>query len=84
MGTRAEGGGALGIFFAFGGAAVGGIAVGGAALSIIAIGGGACGYYALGAGAVGIHSVSAVHQDPAARDFFQKYFPWQAKAFTDK
>jgi hypothetical protein len=40
------------------------------------MGGGACGYYALGGGAVGVHVISATHQDPAARAFFQHYVPW--------
>jgi len=81
IGVVALGGGAVGILFAFGGAAVGGIAFGGAALGVVAVGGDACGYYALGGGAVGVHTVSAAHQDPAARDFFQQYFPWLAKMF---
>jgi len=81
IGVVALGGGAVGILFAIGGAAVGGIAFGGAALGVVAVGGGACGYYALGGGAVGVHTVSAMHQDPAARDFFQQYFPWLAKLF---
>jgi hypothetical protein len=81
VGVIAIGGGAVGILFAFGGAAVGAIAIGGAALGVVAVGGGACGYYALGGGAVGVHTISAVHQDPAARDFFQEYFPWLAKLF---
>src|SRR5438093_6525355 len=81
VGVIALGGGAVGILFALGGAAVGAIAFGGAALGVVAVGGGACGYYALGGGAVGVHIISAMHQDPAARDFFQEYFLWLAKLF---
>ena len=76
IGLVAFGGGAIGLLLAAGGGALGGIALGGGAVGIIAIGGGACGYYALGGGAVGVHTVSAMHQDPAALDFFRQYFPW--------
>jgi hypothetical protein len=72
----------VGILFALGGAAVGGIAFGGAALGVIAVGGGACGYYALGDGGVGVHTISAMHQDPAARDFFQEYFSLAGQAVS--
>jgi len=74
-GFFAFGGLAIGLF-AFGGAAIGGLAIGGGALGGVAIGGGACGYYAFGGGAVGVHTVSPLHQDPAAVDFFRQYFPW--------
>ena len=74
-GIFAFGGLAIGLF-AFGGAAIGGIAFGGAAVGLVAVGGGACGYYAFGGGAVGVHTVSGMHRDPAAVDFFQQYFPW--------
>src|SRR6266516_1144487 len=63
-------------FFAFGGLAIGLFAFGG---SGVAIGGGACGYYAFGGGAVGVHTVSPLHQDPAALDFFRQHFPWLTK-----
>jgi len=79
VGLVALGGGAIGVLLAIGGGAIGGIAFGGAALGIVAVGGGACGYYALGGGAIGVHVVSAMHQDPAALDFFQQYFPWITK-----
>lgn len=79
IGLFAFGGGAIGILIAVGGGAVGSIAFGGGAIGGIAIGGGACGYYAFGGGAVGVHTVSSVHQDPAAVDFFRRYFPWLAK-----
>jgi hypothetical protein len=77
-GIFAVGGLATGLF-AFGGGAIGGIAFGGAAIGLVAIGGGACGYYAFGGGAVGVHTVSGLHRDPAAVDFFQQYFPWLTK-----
>jgi len=77
-GFFAFGGLAIGLF-AFGGAAIGGLAIGGGALGGVAIGGGACGYYAFGGGAVGVHTVSPLHQDPAALDFFRQYFPWLTK-----
>ena len=79
IGLFAFGGAAIGILVAVGGVAIGGLALGGAAVGGIAIGGGACGYYALGGGAVGVHTISATHQDPAALDFFQQYFPWLTK-----
>src|SRR5213592_2270782 len=79
IGLFAFGGLAIGILVAVGGAAIGGLALGGAAVGGIAIGGGACGYYALGGGAVGVHTVSPLHQDPAALDFFRQYFPWLTK-----
>ena len=79
VGLVALGGGAVGILGAFGGAAIGGIAIGGGALGVVAIGGGAGGIYALGGGAAGVHTVSAAHQDPAARDFFQQYFAMLTK-----
>lgn len=81
IGLVAFGGGAIGVLIAIGGGAIGGIAFGGGAVGAIAIGGGACGYYALGGGAVGAHTVSALHQDPEAVDFFGQYFPWLAKMF---
>jgi len=77
-GIFAFGGLAIGLF-AFGGGAIGGIAFGGGAIGLVAIGGGACGYYAFGGGAFGVHTVSAMHRDPAAVDFFQQYFPWVTK-----
>lgn len=77
-GVFAFGGLAIGLF-AFGGGAIGGIAFGGAAIGLVAIGGGACGYYAFGGGAVGVHTISGMHRDPAAVDFFQQYFPWVTK-----
>jgi hypothetical protein len=77
-GIFALGGLAIGLF-AFGGAAVGGIAFGGLAVGLVAIGGGACGYYAVGGGAAGVHTISSLHRDPAAVDFFQQYFPWVTK-----
>src|SRR5213078_786815 len=77
-GFFAFGGLAIGLF-AFGGAALGGLAIGGGAVGGVAIGGGACGYYAFGGGAVGVHTVSPLHQDPAALDFFRQYFPWLTK-----
>jgi Short C-terminal domain len=79
IGLFAFGGFAIGILVAVGGGAIGGLAVGGAAVGGIAIGGGACGYYALGGGVIGVHTVSGTHQDPAALDFFQQYFPWLTK-----
>jgi hypothetical protein len=79
IGLFAFGGFAIGILVAVGGGAIGGLAIGGGAVGGIAIGGGACGYYALGGGAIGVHTVSGAHQDPAALDFFQQYFPWLTK-----
>ena len=79
IGLFAFGGLAIGILVAVGGAAIGGLAIGGGVVGGIAIGGGACGYYALGGGAIGVHTVSGAHQDPAALDFFQQYFPWLTK-----
>src|SRR5260370_19851519 len=79
IGLFAFGGVAIGVLIAVGGAAIGGLALGGGAVGGIAIGGGACGYYALGGGAIGVHTVSAIHQDPAAPDFFRQYFPWVPK-----
>ena len=71
-------------WFAFGGLArglfaFGGLAISGGAVGGVAIGGGACGYYAFGGGAVGVHTVSPLHRDPAALDFFRQYFPWLSK-----
>lgn len=79
IGLFAFGGAAIGIVLAPGGAAIGGLAIGGAAIGAVAIGGGACGYYAFGGGAVGVHTVSPLHRDPAALDFFRQYFPWLIK-----
>jgi hypothetical protein len=79
IGVFAFGGAAIGLLVAVGGAAVGGLAIGGGAVGGIAIGGGACGYYAFGGGAAGVHTISAHHQDPAALDFFQQYFPCLTK-----
>jgi hypothetical protein len=79
VGLFAFGGGAIGVLVAIGGGAIGGLAFGGGAIGVVAIGGGAFGYYALGGGAAGVHTVSALHQDPAAIDFFQQYFPWLIK-----
>jgi Short C-terminal domain len=75
----AVGGGAIGVLVAVGGGAIGGLAFGGGAIGGIAIGGGACGYYAFGGGAAGVHTVSSMHQDPAALEFFEHYFPWLTK-----
>ena len=75
IGLFAFGGAAIGVLVAVGGAAIGGLAIGGGAVGVVAIGGGACGYYALGGGAIGAHTISATHQDPAALDFFEQYFP---------
>ena len=79
IGLFAFGGAAIGIALAIGGAAIGGLAIGGGAVGGVAIGGGACGYYAFGGGAVGVHTVSPLHQDPAALDFFRQYFRWLTK-----
>ena len=79
IGLFAFGGAAIGIALAIGGAAIGGLAIGGGAVGGVAIGGGACGYYAFGGGAVGVHTVSPLHQDPAALDFFRQHFPWLTK-----
>jgi hypothetical protein len=76
IGLFAFGGCAIGFLVAIGGAAVGAIALGGGAIGLVAIGGGAFGYYACGGGAAGVHTVSALHRDPAAVEFFQQYFPW--------
>jgi len=76
IGLFAFGGAAIGVLVAVGGAAIGGLALGGGAIGVVAIGGGACGYYAFGGGTVGVHTVSPLHQDPAAVDFFRQYFPW--------
>ncbi len=75
----AFGGAAIGVLVAVGGAAIGGLALGGGAIGVVAIGGGACGYYAFGGGTVGVHTVSPLHQDPAALDFFRQHFPWLTK-----
>ncbi len=79
-GIIAVGGAAVGLV-ALGGGAVGGIAIGGGALGGIALGGGACGYYALGGGALGVHTLSAMHRDPAAVDFFQRFLPFLKQVF---
>jgi Short C-terminal domain len=79
IGLFAFGGGAIGLLVAIGGGAIGGIAFGGGALGGIAIGGGACGYYAFGGGAAGVHTISPMHQDPAALEFFEHYSPWLTK-----
>ena len=76
IGLVAFGGAAIGLVLAVGGGAFGAIAIGGGAVGLVAIGGGAFGYYALGGGAAGAHAVSAMHQDPAALEFFKQYFPW--------
>jgi hypothetical protein len=76
VGLFAFGGAAIGVLIALGGAALGSVAFGGAAIGLVAIGGGAIGYYAMGGGAAGAHTVSAIHRDPAAVDFFQQHFPW--------
>jgi hypothetical protein len=81
IGVFAFGGGAIGVLVAIGGGAIGGIALGGAAIGLVAIGGGAVGYYACGGGAAGVHTISAVHRDPAAVEFFQQYFPWAVPQF---
>jgi hypothetical protein len=81
IGLFAFGGGAIGLLTAIGGFALGGIALGGAAIGVVAIGGGAVGYYACGGGAAGVHTISAVHRDPAAVEFFQQYFPWAMPQF---
>jgi putative oligomerization/nucleic acid binding protein len=81
VGLIAFGGGAVGILIALGGGAIGGIAFGGAAVGLVAIGGGAFGYYAMGGAAAGVHAVSALSRDPAATEFFQKYFPWLGPFF---
>jgi hypothetical protein len=78
IGLFAFGGAALGVLVAIGGGAIGTVALGGGAAGLVAIGGGACGYYALGGGAVGVHTLSAIHEDPAAVEFFNQYFPWIA------
>lgn len=79
IGLFAFGGAAIGLLVAIGGGAIGGLAFGGGAVGVVAIGGGACGYYAFGGGAAGVHTVSAMHHDPAAMDFFQRNFPWVVK-----
>jgi hypothetical protein len=79
IGLFAFGGGAIGVLVAIGGGAIGALALGGGAVGLVAIAGGACGYYAMGGGAVGAHTVSALHQDPVALDFFRQYFPWLPK-----
>src|SRR6266567_2440051 len=79
IGLFAFGGAAIGVLVAVGGAAIGGLALGGGAIGVVAIGGGACGYYAFGGGTVGVHTVSPLHQDPAALDFFRQHFPWLTK-----
>ncbi len=79
IGLVALGGGAIGVLVAVGGGAIGGVALGGGAVGGVAIGGGACGYYAFGGGAAGVHTVSALHQDPVALEFFERYFPWVTK-----
>jgi hypothetical protein len=79
IGLFAFGGAAIGLLVAVGGVAIGGLAFGGGAVGAVAVGGGACGYYALGGAAIGVHTISATHQDPAALDFFQQYFPWLTK-----
>src|SRR6266513_4065234 len=83
IGLFAFGGAAIGIALAIGGAAIGGLAIGGGAVGAVAIGGGAYGYYAFGGGAVGVHTVSPIHQDPAALDFFRQFLPWLSK-FVDQ
>jgi len=76
VGLVAFGGVAVSVLIAVGGAAIGCIAFGGGAIGAIAIGGAACGYYAFGGAAVGAHTVSGLHQDPEAVQFFPQYFPW--------
>ena len=76
VGLFAFGGLAIGLLVAIGGGALGGIAFGGAAIGAVAVGGGAVGYYALGGGAAGVHTISALHQDPEAVEFFHRFLPW--------
>jgi serine/threonine-protein kinase len=77
-GGLAVGGCALGLL-AIGGAAFGvPLALGGFAVGVVAAGGGAVGYYALGGWARGLHSLSNSVHDPAAAEFFRRWF-----GFTD-
>lgn len=72
IGLFSFGGLSIGALFAAGGLAIGGVALGGAALGGVAIGGGAAGYYACGGGAVGEHTISAMHRDAEAVEFFRE------------
>ena len=70
------GGASLGLLFALGGAAVGlGLSIGGLAVGSVAVGGAAVGFvYALGGGAFGPATIDGRHCDPAAFDFFRRWF----------
>jgi hypothetical protein len=81
IGLVSFGGLAIGLLAAVGGGALGGIAFGGAAIGYVAVGGGAAGYYALGGAAAGAHTISALHHDPEAVEFFHRFLPWVTQSF---
>lgn len=70
------GGASFGLLFALGGAAIGlGLSIGGFAAGSVAIGGAAIGLsYAVGGAAFGPATLDARHCDPAAVDFFRRWF----------
>ncbi len=74
-GVLAVGGGALGLAFALGGAALGlGVSVGGFAVGSVAIGGAAVGFaYAIGGGAFGPAVIDGQRCDEAAREFVLRW-----------
>jgi hypothetical protein len=74
-GVLAVGGGAIGILFALGGAAVGlGLSVGGLAIGSVALGGAAVGFvYAIGGGAFGPAVIDGQRCDAAAREFVVRW-----------
>ena len=70
-------GASLGLLVAVGGAAIGaGLSIGGLAVGSVAIGGLAIGFrYAVGGGAFGPAVVDGLRCDPAAVEFFRRWFP---------
>lgn len=74
-GLLAVGGGAIGLAFALGGAALGlGVSVGGLAVGSIAVGGAAVGFmYAIGGGAIAPAVIDGRQCDEAARDFVRRW-----------
>jgi hypothetical protein len=75
-GLLTVGGASFGLFFALGGAAIGlGLSIGGFAAGSVAIGGAAVGLsYAIGGAAFGPATLDGRHCDPAALDFFRRWF----------
>jgi hypothetical protein len=75
IGLLSVGGGAAGLLFALGGAAIGaGLSIGGFAVGSVAVGGAAVGFaYAIGGGAVGPAVIDGQRCDPAAAEFVRQW-----------